>query len=158
MYLSKFEGHPETSVVALSSRNRERAQEVADRFGVPRIYADYREMITNAGLDAVVVTASDDVHHPITLAALDAGLHVLCEKPLASTSEQAGEMYRTAEARGLKHLVMFTYRWKPYFVHVHDLIREDSSAAPTRRTSNTRLATLEATTMPGVSTGRGRTV
>jgi predicted dehydrogenase len=130
MYLARFASHSGASVVALSSRNRERAQEVADRFGVPKVYTDYREMIASGDLDAVVVAAPDDLHHPMALAAREAGLHVLCVKPLASTSRQAAEMYRAAQARGVKHMVMFTYRWMPYFVHVHNLIREGYIGRP----------------------------
>jgi predicted dehydrogenase len=67
-------------------------------------------MIRSGELDAVVIIAPDALHLPITLEALDAGLHVLCEKPLASTAEDAERMYRAASASGLVHMSFFALR------------------------------------------------
>ena len=97
--LPSLKSHPEAALTAICGRNRSRAQEMAVKYDVPRVYTDYREMIDRAGLDALVVSAPDDLHHAITMAALEAGLHVLCEKPLASYAAQAREMYETAKAR-----------------------------------------------------------
>ncbi len=80
-------------------------------------------MIRTANLDAVVVSTPDDLHRPMTMAALEAGLHVLCEKPLAMNASLAKEMYEAAEAKGVKHMVLFTLRWLPPFIYVHDLIQ-----------------------------------
>jgi predicted dehydrogenase len=111
-------------VAALCGRRPERTREVAERFGVPRTFADHREMIAQGGLDAVVVAAPDDEHHRMTLAALDAGLHVLCEKPLARTAAEAHEMWRRAEGAGVVHMTMFTLRWLP----VHRFVAEQVAA------------------------------
>src|SRR5437879_5594903 len=81
--------HARARVVAISGRNEQRAREVAERYGIPGVFTDYREMIEKGGLDALVVVTPDDLHYPIVMAALDAGLHVLCEKPLALTAAQA---------------------------------------------------------------------
>jgi predicted dehydrogenase len=67
------------------------------------------------------VAAPDEMHYPVTLAALDAGLHVLCEKPLALNGEQAREMLARAEAAGVVHMVSFTYRWTPHFRYLRSL-------------------------------------
>jgi predicted dehydrogenase len=113
MYLSSLASEPRARVLALCGRRAERTREVAERFGVPRTFGDFREMIAAGGLDAVIVAAPDDEHHAMTLAALDAGLHVLCEKPLARTAAHAHEMWVRARDAGLVHMTLFTFRWLP---------------------------------------------
>src|SRR5262245_44551294 len=83
MYLPALTQHPQAEVVAVCGRNRERAEAFAARWKIPAVYTDYRHMITDAGLEAIIVATTNDAHYPITMAALDAGLHILCEKPLA---------------------------------------------------------------------------
>ena len=79
-------------------------------------------MINQGDLDAIIVGVPDDLHYEITMQGLRAGLHVLCDKPLAITAQQAREMYEEAEAARVKHMVLFTYRWMPFFRYVRDLI------------------------------------
>jgi predicted dehydrogenase len=79
-------------------------------------------MLAKAPLDAVVIATPDDLHHPMTLVALDAHLHVLCEKPLALTALQAREMRDHAEALRLKNMVFFRWRWLPHYVQLRRLI------------------------------------
>jgi predicted dehydrogenase len=122
MFLASLASDPRARVVSLCGRRAERTREVAERFGVPHAFADFREMIAHGGLDAVVVAAPDDEHHAMTLAALDAGLHVLCEKPLARTAADAHEMWRRAEAAGVVHMTMFTFRWLPAHRFVAELV------------------------------------
>src|SRR5204863_9035868 len=55
---------------------------------------------------------------------MDARLHVLCEKPMASTAEQAREMYQAAEAAQVQNMVFFTYRWMPFWRYARDLIEQ----------------------------------
>ena len=65
--------------------------------GIGQVYSDYRRMIDSRGLDAVVVATPADMHHPMTLVALEAGLQIICEKPMALSAAQAPEMYRTPD-------------------------------------------------------------
>jgi predicted dehydrogenase len=113
MYLSSFASDPHARVAALCGRRAERTREVAERFGVARTFVDFHEMIAQGGLDAVVVATPDDEHHAMVLAALDAGLHVLCEKPLARTAAHAHEMWHRARDAGVVHMTLFTFRWMP---------------------------------------------
>lgn len=123
LHLAALSSHPGASVTAICGRNRERAAQVASDHNIPHVFTDYREMIASGRLDAVVVVAPDSMHYPISMAALEAGLHVLCEKPMALTASQAREMYDTADAAGLITLVGFTWRWVPPFNYVHQLIQ-----------------------------------
>jgi len=122
VHLPSLTSHPSAEVVAIAGRDMERANAVAQKYAIPRVYADYRVMIERGGLDALVISAPDDMHHPIALAAIDAGLHVLCEKPLAMNAAQAREMLERAEAKRIKHMTFFTYRWMPQFQYLRQLL------------------------------------
>jgi predicted dehydrogenase len=122
LHLPALRSHPRAAVAAVCGRDRARTEAVAARHGRPRAFTDYRAMVDAGGLDAVVVATPDDLHHPVTMAALEAGLHVLCEKPLAPTAELAGQMLRRAEAAGVRHMVMFTMRWVPAYRYLRGLV------------------------------------
>lgn len=122
--LPNLKSHPRADVVALCGRDRARAQALAGKYDIPHVFVDYRDMIERAGLDAVVIAAPDDLHYPMTMAALEAGLHVVCEKPLASNALQAAEMYEKAEAAGVKHMVFFTNRWLPPYRYLAHLMQD----------------------------------
>ena len=122
MHLPSLASHDGAVIAAICGRNRERAEAMAAKYGIPQVFTDYRQMIDRAGIDAVVISAPDDLHHEMTLAALDAGLHVMCEKPFAMSVAQAREMLDRAERAGVKHMICFTYRWLPLHRHVHRLV------------------------------------
>src|SRR5262249_50552689 len=102
-----LQSHPRAEVVALCGRNRERGEAMAARLGVPEAITDYRELVARPDIDAVTITAPNVAHHPIAMAALAAGKHVFCEKPLAMNREQATEMRQAAEGSGRIHQVAF---------------------------------------------------
>jgi predicted dehydrogenase len=124
MYLSTLQSHPQAELAALCGRNRERAEALAAKYAIPQVYTDYQDMIARGGLDALVVGSPDDLHHEIVLQGLAAGLHVLCDKPLALTARQAREMHEAAAQAGVCHMVLFTFRWMPYFRYIHDLVEQ----------------------------------
>ncbi len=121
-HLAKIVEHPGAKLAAICGRNRNRAQEMADKFSIPQVFTDYQEMIERANLQALVVVTPDDLHYQVTMAALDAGLHVLCEKPLAQNLIQAKAMLEKAVAVGMIHMVCFTYRWIPAYRYLHQLL------------------------------------
>lgn len=90
----------------------ERAKNGAEKYGAPgaKVFTDYNEML-EMDLDAVSVCTPNNVHAPATIAALRAGKHVLCEKPMAITSEEADAMVRTAKETGLKLSVGYMSRF-----------------------------------------------
>ena len=123
-HLAKLKGHAGVDLIAVCGRNRTRAEEMAAKHAIPQVYSDYQEMIARANLQALVVATPDDLHYPITMAALEAGLHVLCEKPLAQHLFQARAMLEKAQAVGVKHMVCFTYRWNPVHRYLKHLLEE----------------------------------
>lgn len=92
--------------------------------------ADNRAMIESGGLDALVVVTPEDLHHPMVMAGLEAGLHVICEKPLALTADQSADMLARAERAGVKHMAQFTNRGLPHDRYVKHLLNDGYVCAP----------------------------
>jgi predicted dehydrogenase len=116
--------------VAICGRNAARAEELAAKFEIPRAYSDYRAMLDAGGLDAVIIAVPDEMHYPIAMAALDAGLHVLAEKPMAMDVAQAQAMLAKAKAAKVKHMVCFTWRWWPPIRLMKHLLDEGQVGRP----------------------------
>jgi predicted dehydrogenase len=100
-------------VVAVASSRMERAQAVTKEFGIAHAFDDYRTMLREVELDLVSITTPPGLHHAMTLAALEAGAHVLCEKPMAMNVAQAKEMLAAAERAGRVHAIDFEFRYVP---------------------------------------------
>ena len=130
MYLPPLSAHEQAAVVAVSGRNAATTATFADRWGIEQRFDDPIAMLDSAGLDAVVVASSNDSHFHLTMAALDRGLHVLCEKPLAQNAAQAQEMTARAEETGAITLVPFTYHYMPVNQWVRRLIAEGYVGRP----------------------------
>jgi predicted dehydrogenase len=116
-------------VRAIADPDLGRAQELARRFGVPRAVADHREVLA-LGVDALAIVAPDDVHHAVASAALDAGLPVLCEKPLARTVDEARDLVRRAAAAGVMTKLGFVFRYSPALRRLRELVREGYLGRP----------------------------
>ncbi|MDH2444853.1 Gfo/Idh/MocA family oxidoreductase [Amnibacterium sp. CER49] len=115
----------ETAVVV--GRNRAAVEEAAQHWGWAEAATDWREVIARDDIDVVDLVTPGDSHAEIAIAALDAGKHVLCEKPLANSVEQAEAMATAAErarSRGVRAMVGFTYRRVPAVTLLRDLIAE----------------------------------
>jgi predicted dehydrogenase len=130
MHLPNLKSHPQAEIAAICGRNRDRAEEMAQKYEIPLVYTDYREMIEKSDLHAVEVITPDDLHYTMTMDVLDAGLHVLCEKPLALNATHAKEMYEKAEAAGVVHMTFFTYRWVPDYRYLKELVDEGYLGRP----------------------------
>lgn len=122
MYLSALQSHPQADLRAICGRNRGSAEQMATKYYIPNVFTDYKSMLNQGGLDAIVIGTPDDLHYEMTMQGLGTGLHVLCDKPLAVTAQQAWEMYQAAENAKVMHMVLFTYRWMPFFRYVRELI------------------------------------
>lgn len=109
-------------VVALCSRNRERVRKAADEAGVAEIHTDPLEMIGRGDLDAVSISSPPATHHPLVIAALKAGKHVLCEKPFALDTAQAIAMRDAAAASGRTAMVAHEFRRAPQRARIRELL------------------------------------
>ena len=111
-------------VQAVAGTSVEKAQELAARFAVDRATADYRDIIADPAIDAVHICTPNALHFPIAEAALTAGKHVLCEKPLAASSSEGERLVALAEQRKLRNCTCHNLR---YYAMVQQMrrIRED---------------------------------
>ena len=89
------------TVTAVAARSAERAQEFADAHEIPAAYGDYAQLVASADVDVVYVGTITKLHKAHSLLAIEAGKHVLCEKPLAENADDARAMYAAAEAKGV---------------------------------------------------------
>lgn len=109
-------------VAAICSRRHARAEAAARTHAIPLAYDDYEVMLASARLDLVCVATPVATHAPITLAAIAAGCHVLCEKPTAMDAGEAAAMLRAAEAAGVVHMIDHELRFNPTRARVAELI------------------------------------
>ena len=109
-------------VVAISSRDLALAKSEADRLGIPRHYGSYNELIADPDIDAVVNPLPNTMHHEWTIRAANAGKHVMCEKPIAMTVQEAHEMHDAAEANGVQLAESFTHRLTEQMRYVRDSV------------------------------------
>src|SRR5881409_244737 len=90
---------PGAKPIAIASGHRANAESVAREFGVPRVFTEGTDLATSPDVDLVIVASTPDSHARYAIAALEAGKHVLCEKPAALTAAQARSMVETAGRR-----------------------------------------------------------
>ena len=110
-------------IVALAGSSQESAaQKAADLF-IPRAYGDYLDLIADPAVDVVDIASPNITHYPAAKAALAAGKHVVCDKPLGMNSEESAELLALAEASGLVHAVLFNARFYPLVQHARALIQ-----------------------------------
>ena len=117
-----FAAHPDTKLVAIVSQSLDRARIAAQTNGVPFFTDDYRAVLKRADVDLVSITAPPHLHAPITLAALKAGKHVLCEKPFALNEREASRMVNAARAARRVGLIDHEFRYLPERARMRDLV------------------------------------
>jgi len=98
---------------AIAGRNGEAAQRLGTGFSVPKITTDYREILRDSAIDAVHICTPTAQHFPMAKDALQAGKHVICEKPLATSVEEGKELVALAAERGVRNCVCHNLRFYP---------------------------------------------
>lgn len=110
---------PDVEIALVCDLNRD----AAAALGAP-VAASSQELLASPNIGAVIIATPNYLHREIAFAAIAAGKHVLCEKPLALTRSDAEEMARAADASGLVHMTAFTYRYTPAVQYLRHLIHE----------------------------------
>ncbi|MDT5045934.1 MAG: hypothetical protein QOG75_1787, partial [Mycobacterium sp.] len=110
--------------VALCARTPERLERVAGKLSIPDTSTDWESFVTRDDLDVISVATPTVLHRDITLAALDAGKAVLCEKPLAGDVDAARDMVRAADKSSRPTACCFENRWNPEWLAVRALVGE----------------------------------
>src|SRR5579884_2878267 len=103
-------------LVAVASRNPQRAMDIFQNMPDARIYGDYERLLADPEVEAIYIPLPNSLHAEWSIRALQAGKHVLCEKPLAVTAEQGANMLRAARERNLVLIEAFMYRFHPQIV------------------------------------------
>lgn len=118
-------------VTAIASRSLEAAREAAARLGIPKAYGSYEEMLADSEIDAIYNPLPNHLHVPWSIKALEAGKHVLCEKPLAVTLTEAQRLADTAAQHPhLKVMEAFMYRFHPQWQRTLALVRDGRIGEP----------------------------
>ena len=113
---------PDALPLAVASRDGVRAQEYAEAKGIERAYAGYEQLLADVDVDVVYVSLPNSMHVEWSRRALEAGKHVLCEKPLSRSAADVAELFDLAHARGLHLSEAFMYRHHPQTTTVKELV------------------------------------
>lgn len=111
-HLGEYHHNPAVEIVAVCDLIEERAQEAAEQYGA-KAYTNYEEMLAVEKVDAVSVCLPNYLHAPVSITALNAGCHVLCEKPMATSREEAEEMIKVAKENDKKLMIAHNQRFVP---------------------------------------------
>jgi predicted dehydrogenase len=101
------------NVRALASRNQEIADKKSAELSVERAYGNWEDLVQDEDIQVVHISTTNELHYPITMACIEAGKHVICEKPLALTTKEAKDLLNKAEKRGIVHVVCHNQRYYP---------------------------------------------
>lgn len=122
-HIPEYEGNPDAELYGLFDINKERAEELAKLHNC-RAYSTYEELLADPEIDAVSVCVANSAHAEISIAALRAGKHVLCEKPMAITLEECEDMVRTAKEQGRYLMIGQNQRLAKAHIKAKELIKE----------------------------------
>ncbi len=113
-HIEGYKRREDVEIVAVSDVNTELAQQIVDQYDLKaQIYADYHEMLQSANVDAVSICTPNFLHAPMAIDALDAGKHVLLEKPLAHNLESGIKIAQKVKETGLVFMIAFNNRFRP---------------------------------------------
>ncbi len=129
-HIPGFLRDPRCEVVAIADPVIERARAFAERFGIPEAYATHEAIIGRSDIDLVDVCTPSATHFDLSMAALDAGKHVLCEKPVAYDYLETRRAAAIAVAKGLKTKLGFTFRYAPAMRYMKALIDDGFIGEP----------------------------
>src|SRR5271165_1539746 len=129
-HIPGWQRDPRVEVAAVADVDPEVAERVAKEFGVARVVTDYREVLDDPTIDVIDVATGNEAHFQVSWDALEAGKHVLCEKPVHRDARQTKRAADLAAAKGLKTKLGFTFRYAPAVMYAKDLIDQGFVGEP----------------------------
>ena len=130
VHLPAYQAAEGYEVKGLCARTTNKLEPIAAANEIKLVSTDWEEFVRRDDLDLISIAAPVALHHPITLAALGAGKHVMCEKPLALTAQQCAEMAEAARRSGRATATTFELRWLPDRSRVRQLVRDGVVGSP----------------------------
>jgi predicted dehydrogenase len=125
-----YRAHPRCQVVAIADANMDRTRALAAKLNIPQAFATCQDMLDRAEVDVVSVCTPDFAHAVPAIAAIEAGKHVLIEKPLAVTVEDAQAIIGAAERQRVKVMTQFSHRWVPAYQQTKGLLAAGELGQP----------------------------
>ena len=116
---------PEADLIAVNRAQFEKVEDFASEFGAKRVYREWEDLLKDPNIEAVYVATPVDLHAPITIAAAEAGKHVLCEKPMALSLDECDEMIRVCGKNRRKLGIAYYRRFYPVVKRVRELLRAE---------------------------------
>lgn len=121
-HMKEYVESPNVKLVAICDLNREEALQFAREYGADKVVTDYHDLWSIANLDAVSIAVPNCYHAPIAIEALERGLHVMCEKPMATTLQEARQMVETAEAQHKRLMIGMSQRFRASSLALRGLV------------------------------------
>jgi len=121
-HLATLQGHPKAEVVAAGNLHAPSLQRLVDSFQIPRAYTDLDQMARDPEIDAVVIGLPNYLHAPVTIQMLEAGKHVLCEKPMATSVVEAEAMIEASRRTGRKLMIAHMWRFDREILWLRELV------------------------------------
>jgi predicted dehydrogenase len=117
-------------LVAVASRDLTRAEEYAQTWEIERAYGSYEELLAASDIDAVYISLPNTLHCPWSIEAMEAGKHVICEKPLSRSAKEVEEAFDVSERTGCLFTEAFMYRHNPQTARLAELVRDGAIGEP----------------------------
>ena len=121
-HIERYRQHPGVKVQAVCDMDLQLAERTAADFGISQAFSSFEEFLAKADIQAVSIVVPNYLHKPFAIAAMEHGLHVLCEKPMALNTEEALEMQAKVRETGRKFMIHFNQRYRPEHLYFRKVI------------------------------------
>jgi predicted dehydrogenase len=111
-------------VIAICRRDRDWATAYAEQHAIPKVYTNYRELVDDEDVEVVHVASPNNLHYEHVMYALDAGKHVVCDKPLAVNVNQTAKMLAGVKEKKLAHALCYNHRFLPLIFHMREMVKK----------------------------------
>lgn len=116
---------PEVEITAIYNRTQAKAEAVMQQYGIARYYADFEEMLACEQPDFVDIITPPETHYAFCQAAAQAGVHIICQKPLAPTYAEGAAIVEVAQQAGVRLMIHENWRWQPWYREIKRLLDAD---------------------------------
>ena len=122
-FIPIYQSHPNAHVAAICRRNPDELKKCGDQFGIDKRYTSYDEVLADRDIDFVHINSPIPDHAWMSLKALDAGKHVMCTVPMATTIDECRQIVEKVKQTGLKYMMAETVVYSREFLFIRDLYR-----------------------------------